>query len=661
MTEPPPRPHPPAPSSAGGDHRARMSNKPLDGQETPVETLKRATAACVRALSGRSELLVSYTPVNAHGITPAAGIFHDQVRLPLPSSPASDNPDHRASLRGMADAIALKLRHHDPSVHARRMPQGQDARSVYNALEQARVEALGAIRLPGTALNLAAATEARLSAEELCSVTDPGSIAMADLVHAAFHRHLGIVPSSTSEQYILDLCTESLGPLDNWLDILKNSLTDQKQYAATIRKLLDDLGIEADDNRDQEEDGASLESDTQDKNQQSSADQGADAQNPDSTAEDTGDQSSDSLETGDTTPAEQETETESSGASLLEEEVSAPSQTHPPGPGHNRPADEKYHVYTTEFDQIRSADELCDPEELARLRFQLDQQLNHLRGVVARLANRLQRRLMAQQLREWDFDLEEGILDSARLARVVANPALSLSYKQERDATFRDTVVTLLIDNSGSMRGRPITVAAMSADILARTLERCGVKVEILGFTTSQWKGGKAREAWTQNGKPANPGRLNDIRHIIYKSADTPWRRARRNLGLMLKEGILKENIDGEALLWAHQRLIGRPEQRRILMVISDGAPVDDSTLSANPGTYLEQHLRSVITWIENRSPINLLAIGIGHDVTRYYRRAITLMDAEELGGAVLKQVSALFDTSQQGERRHHAGKQRRP
>ncbi|NKD78036.1 cobaltochelatase subunit CobT [Haematospirillum sp. H1815] len=640
-----------------------MSNKPLDGQETPVETLKRATAACVRALSGRSELLVSYAPVNAPGITPAAGIFHDQVRLPLPSSPTSDNPGNRARLRGIADAIALKLRHHDPSVHARRMPQGQDARSVYNALEQARVEALGATRLPGTALNLAAATEARLSAEELCSVTDPGSIAMADLVHAALHRHLGIVPSGTSEQYILDLCTESLGSLEKWLDILKNSVTDQKQYAATIRKLLDDLGIEADDNSDQEEDGASLEPDTQDKNQQSSTDQGADAQNPDSTAEDTGDQTSDSLETGDTTPAEQktETETESSGASLLEEEMSAPSQTHPPGPGHNRPAEGKYHVYTTEFDQIRSADELCDPEELARLRFQLDQQLNHLRGVVARLANRLQRRLMAQQLREWDFDLEDGILDSARLARVVANPALSLSYKQERDAAFRDTVVTLLIDNSGSMRGRPITVAAMSADILARTLERCGVKVEILGFTTSQWKGGKAREAWTQDGKPANPGRLNDIRHIIYKSADTPWRRARRNLGLMLKEGILKENIDGEALLWAHQRLIGRPEQRRILMVISDGAPVDDSTLSANPGTYLEQHLRSVITWIESRSPVDLLAIGIGHDVTRYYRRAITLMDAEELGGAVLKQVSALFDTSQQGERRHHAGKRRRP
>ena len=290
------------------------------------------------------------------------------------------------------------------------------------------------------------------------------------------------------------------------------------------------------------------------------------------------------------------------------------------------------------------AEELCEPEELARLRGQLDQQMSHLQGVVSKLANRLQRKLMAQQTRSWNFDLEEGILDTGRLARIVANPTHSLSFKIEKETDFRDTVVTLLIDNSGSMRGRPITVAALSAEILARTLERCAVKVEVLGFTTRAWKGGQAREQWQADGKPAQPGRLNDLRHIVYKAADAPWRRARKNLGLMLREGVLKENIDGEALLWAHDRLIGRSEQRRILIVISDGAPVDDSTLSVNPGNYLEKHLRDVIDHIETRSPVELIAIGIGHDVTRYYRRAVTIMDAEELGGAVMRQLTALFD-----------------
>jgi len=302
-----------------------------------------------------------------------------------------------------------------------------------------------------------------------------------------------------------------------------------------------------------------------------------------------------------------------------------------------------YKVYTTAFDETVGAEDLCDEEELDRLRAFLDKQLANLQGVVGRLANRLQRRLMAQQNRSWDFDLEEGYLDPARLVRVVIDPMQPLSFKQERDTKFRDTVVTLLLDNSGSMRGRPITVAATCADILARTLERCGVSVEILGFTTRAWKGGQAREKWLKDGKPPNPGRLNDLRHIIYKSADAPWRRARRNLGLMMREGLLKENIDGEALLWAHQRLIGRPEQRKILMMISDGAPVDDSTLSVNPGNYLERHLRAVIELIETRSPVELLAIGIGHDVTRYYRRAVTIVDAEELAGAMTEQLASLF------------------
>jgi cobaltochelatase CobT len=313
-------------------------------------------------------------------------------------------------------------------------------------------------------------------------------------------------------------------------------------------------------------------------------------------------------------------------------------------PWSNLPPMTDYRAFTTKFDETVKAEELCDTAELDRLRAYLDKQLAHLQSAVGRLANRLQRRLMAQQNRAWDFDLEEGVIDVARLSRVVIDPMHPLSFKAERDTDFRDTVVTLLLDNSGSMRGRPITVAATCADILARTLERCGVKVEILGFTTRAWKGGQSREAWLQAGKPANPGRLNDLRHIIYKAADAPWRRARRNLGLMMREGLLKENIDGEALAWAHSRLIARSEQRKILMMISDGAPVDDSTLSVNAGNYLERHLRHVIEEIETRSPVELIAIGIGHDVTRYYRRAVTIVDAEELAGAMTEKLAELFD-----------------
>jgi len=308
-----------------------------------------------------------------------------------------------------------------------------------------------------------------------------------------------------------------------------------------------------------------------------------------------------------------------------------------------------YRIFTTAYDEEVPAGALCDEEELGRLRSYLDQQLVHLQSAVTKLANRLQRRLMAQQSRSWEFDQEEGLLDAARLARVIVNPAHSLSYKVETDTEFRDTVVTLLLDNSGSMRGRPISIAAISADILARTLERCGVKVEILGFTTRAWKGGQSREKWLADSRPPNPGRLNDLRHIVYKEADEPWRRARKNLGLMMREGLLKENIDGEALLWAHQRLIGRVEERKILMVISDGAPVDDSTLSVNSGTYLERHLRQVIAWIEARSPVELIAIGIGHDVTRYYQRAVTIMDAEQLGGTMVEQLAGLFDAHAEG------------
>ncbi len=343
----------------------------------------------------------------------------------------------------------------------------------------------------------------------------------------------------------------------------------------------------------------------------------------------------------DTSEAEGEEE-QSDGE--MGEEGEGMQPVRPNRPWTDLPEDFDYTQFTEKFDEVIAAPELCDTEELDRLRAYLDSQLTGLQSIVTKLANRLQRRLMAQQNRSWDFDQEEGMLDAARLARVVVSPGHSLSYKMERDTEFKDTVVTLLIDNSGSMRGRPISIAAISADILARTLERCGVKTEILGFTTRAWKGGQSREAWLADGKPQQPGRLNDLRHIIYKQADEPWRRARRNLGLMMREGLLKENIDGEALLWAHNRLIMRPEDRRILMVISDGAPVDDSTLSVNNAGYLEQHLRKVIEWIEKQSPVQLAAIGIGHDVTRYYKRSVTIMDVEQLGGTIIEQLAGLFE-----------------
>ncbi|MFA7429142.1 MAG: cobaltochelatase subunit CobT [Rhodospirillaceae bacterium] len=611
------------------------------GGESPVETLKRATTACVRAIGGRKDLQVAYTPLT---YSQSAAVSGNQARLPLPTSKL--DPEQVARLRGTADSLALRLRHHDGRVHARRLPLSTDAKEVYNALEQARVEAIGGQRLKGAALNISQAIEARLKADGIDKATEASAVPLADALRMAAHHRFGAVPEGPGMQHVVDLWSSSLGKAAPHLDRLLDALDDQRAFADAARQLIEVLDLERDDaaevereeaeQADNEANDAQQDEETESEQQQEGGAQAAPEQEQGSSQSgsseaDTGEQS-----------GEDSADTAAPGTTA--DEPGGESEPTRPRPGHNSGEFQAYKPFTTQFDQVREAVDLCDAEELGRLRFQLDQQLSHLQGVITRLANRLQRRLMAKQLRSWEFDLEEGFLDAARLARVVANPTHSLSYKMEKDTEFRDTVVSLLIDNSGSMRGRPITVAAMSADLLARTLERCGVKVEILGFTTSQWKGGKARESWVKAGKPANPGRLNDLRHIVYKAADMPWRRARRNLGLMLKEGILKENIDGEALLWAHSRLIGRPEQRRILMVISDGAPVDDSTLSVNPGNYLERHLRDVIEYIEMRSPVDLLAIGIGHDVTRYYRRAVTIMDAEELGGTVLKQLAALFE-----------------
>nr|WP_106003797.1 cobaltochelatase subunit CobT [Magnetospirillum gryphiswaldense] len=600
--------------------------------------MKRATAMALRAIAGRADLDVGF-------VAGAATVRGLEIKLPSPQKNLTAGDLVR--LRGTADAVALRFRYHNDSVHARRMPPDPQARKVYEAVEQARIEALGARRMAGVAENIAGVLEQRCRAEGIDRITKRDDMPLSEAMRFIAREHFtGLEPPAAAERAVnlwRPYIEEKIG---HSLDGLRDLIANEDAFAGGLKDLLvqldifDESELESEEKQSDEEgqearEGQSEGQKDKDGDSQSQGQQGeGEPKAAPSAAEGSGEQ--DGLES-----ASEEVLMTGAGT----EEAGGPSrqrQTFTPQAGAN--GEKPYHPYTTKYDQVITAEELCEPEEMTRLRNQLDQQMSHLQGVVSKLANRLQRKLMAQQTRSWNFDLEEGILDTGRLARIVANPTHSLSFKHEKETDFRDTVVTLLIDNSGSMRGRPITVAALSAEILARTLERCAVKVEVLGFTTKAWKGGQAREQWQADGKPQQPGRLNDLRHIVYKAADAPWRRARKNLGLMLREGILKENIDGEALLWAHDRLIGRTEQRRILMVISDGAPVDDSTLSVNSGNYLEKHLRDVIEYIETKSPVELIAIGIGHDVTRYYRRAVTIMDAEELGGAVMRQLTALFD-----------------
>ena len=595
--------------------------------ENAPDLVKRVTAAALKALSGRQEVSVQF----GHG---GASVSKETVLLPAPAPQV--NMAAMTKLRGVSDSLALRLRYHDEAIHRKNLPSGAEARAVFEAVEQVRCESLGARRLTGVADNLGALLEERCRAKGFAGVTERKDANLADVLGLiARQRITGEAPPEAAERMVEIWRGWLEKRLGQRMCKLAESADDQEAFAARMMDVIQALNLIDDradpldpDDPDRDDDAGDDDPDSGD--QELEADGAMAGQRGEGELVDDGDTSdsdSDELMAGDG-----------------DEEPAGPSPWDHQWMKNDLPSEATYRVFTTAYDEIVEAETLCEADELARLRHQLDQQLSHLQGVVSRLANRLQRRLMAKQTRSWEFDLEEGLLNAGRLARVVANPLQPLSFKQERETEFRDTVVTLLIDNSGSMRGRPITVAAMSADILARTLERCGVKVEILGFTTRSWKGGTAREKWVNGGKPKNPGRLNDLRHIVYKSADMPWRRARKNLGLMLREGLLKENIDGEALLWAHQRLLGRIEQRRILMVISDGAPVDDATLSANPGNYLERHLREVIHWIETRSDVELAAIGIGHDVTRYYRRAVTLIDAEELGGAMMKNLTDLFD-----------------
>jgi cobaltochelatase CobT len=559
----------------------------------------------------------------------------------LPEPPRKLTRAEAAIVRGHADALALRLACHDAALHRRLQPTGQQARAVFEAVEQARVESIGARRMAGVADNIGAMLDDKYHRGKFDQITDRSDAPLEDALALMVRERLtGQAPPAAAKK-LVDLwrpMIEKAAARD--LDRLDELIENQRLFSDVIHDMLEalDMGEDRSSDSEDEEEG------DEDQRQQEQGQDGEAADNDDSQRMAAEEQMS-SEETPDSTAEAADAQQADFAEDAEMGDAESPGEPQRPRHhGDNAPRGPDYRAYITRFDETVEAEELCEPEELDRLRGYLDKQLSHLQGVVARLANRLQRRLMAQQNRSWEFDLEEGLLDTARLQRVVIDPMHALSFKAEKDMQFRDTVVTLLLDNSGSMRGRPITVAATCADILARTLERCGVKVEILGFTTRAWKGGQSREQWLTAGKPPNPGRLNDLRHIIYKSADHPWRRARKNLGLMMREGLLKENIDGEALDWAHKRLLARTEQRKILMMISDGAPVDDSTLSVNPGNYLERHLRYIIEEIETRSPVELIAIGIGHDVTRYYRRAVTIVDAEELGGAMTEKLAELFE-----------------
>ena len=597
------------------------------------DIFKHAVSVTTKAMSADEETEVSFSPDGQNSVGKI-------VTLKMP--PKKLDPDVAARIRGEADAAALRLAHHDPIAHSSNRPKTHEAQQIFEAAERARFECLGAASMTGVAQNLEANLKERCERAGYGRMEDRQDAPLADALEFILREQLTDRPLPEIAEGIAAIHRDDiLSKIGGKLDQLSTVLADQDAYAKLMKDLIRDLTMGDTQDGDEMED--SDEDETDEEND--SSDQG----------DDDGDESDQSMgssmEEVDSSDLEQEEDANVTVESEADMEASddpdeIDDASRPMRPNFQSTDDktQPYNVFTTKNDEVVGAETLCDPEELTRLRSYLDQQLEGLQGAVSRLANKLQRRLMAQQNRSWTFDLEEGVLDTARLTRVITDPTSPLSFKQEDDSNFRDTVVTLLLDNSGSMRGRQKQIAALCADILSRTLERCGVKCEVLGFTTRAWKGGTSREDWVTAGKPSAPGRLNDLRHIVYKAADVPLRRARRNLGLMMREGILKENIDGEALLWAHERLMARPEQRRILMVISDGAPVDDSTLSVNVGNFLERHLRDVIDFIENKSDVELMAIGIGHDVTRYYNRAVTIVDAEQLGGAMTEQLAALFD-----------------
>ncbi len=612
-----------------------MANKPT----ILSEPFKKALVHSTRALAEDSELEVVFG---------SDGPRVEGNKLILPHPPRDLNPKQAEMIRGVADRMALRIAHHDDKIHARARPRDEKSGDAFDALEEARLEAIGAHAMRGVRNNLNAANISALERSGVAHRETKDQVGLASMLGQITREILtGDAVPGLIQRIINFFRGDIEAKTGERLRQLMPYIHDQQTFAQMARKVITDLDM-ADDSQDAEKEREEQGEEGEDEGDSPKDDA------PENNEPDTGDQKPDEQEEPSGQDQAQEGEddyTQMSGdpqqASDANSDDTPDGETgevdQPPGDTPDTGPKKDYDVFTRQFDEVVTAEELCDPEELERLRGFLNAQLANMASVVSRLANRLQRKLLAQQSRSWSFDLEEGILDASRLPRIIVDPSAPLSFKQEKDTEFRDTVVTLLLDNSGSMRGRPIMVAAICADVLARTLERCGVKVEILGFTTKAWKGGQSREEWVRKGKPAGPGRLNDLRHIIYKAADNPWRRTHRNLGLMMREGLLKENIDGEALQWAYSRLTGRPEQRKILMVISDGAPVDDSTLSVNSGHYLENHLRKVIGEIESSNRVELVAIGIGHDVTRYYKRALTLIDVEHLAGWLMDKLTELF------------------
>ena len=605
--------------------------------DNPADPFKKALAEATKVMANDPELSVTYS------VDPS-GLSGDTMRLPQVSRRMSR--DEVLVARGTADALALHRKYHNDATHSKYCPQGNIAQELYEAMEVARCEAMGARDMPGTAGNIDAKIGAEAMQKGFAQITDRADAPLATATGYLI-RHLATgrdLPAGA--QNVMELWRDFIeGQASEQLNNLNDILSNQADFARFARQIISDLGYgdQLGDDPDEMDDEAQDDAD-----QTEEDDQDPDSTGQDESSEDEADANPEQSQDEQQDPTAAQISLDDSADDEIDDDADMPegdAPQEPPAPLPVSEADPDYKVYAQNFDEEIKAEDLAEPVELERLRAYLDQQLEPLKGAVARLANKLQRRLQAQQNRSWLFDLEEGILDAGRLARVVSTPTTPLSFKMEKDTEFRDTVVTLLLDNSGSMRGRPISIAAICADVLARTLERCNVKVEILGFTTRAWKGGQSREQWLNEGRPQQPGRLNDLRHIIYKGADAPWRRVRSNLGLMMKEGLLKENIDGEALEWAHRRMANRPEARKILMVISDGAPVDDSTLSVNAANYLEKHLRDVIAMVERRKAVELLAIGIGHDVTRYYERAVTITDVEQLAGAMTEQLAALFDT----------------
>ena len=595
----------------------------MDEQELIKERFKSAVSSAVKAISEKYDIEIKF----------GNNLTSKKNSLNLPDIVNLNKMQDFINLRAFADSEALKLKYNNEEVYVKNEPDGSMAKALYAIAEKIRYEKIGSDKLKGIKNNITKCYENKFKDRKIDEIKTEADVPITEAFELYLRSHFFKIKENEKTKKVLsywkDLFDEKMGQKLKKLD---KSIENQSEFSHQILDLIESLEFE--DTEAKEKEQKTEKQDDTDTSSENNNDQNDQSENQQ-------DESSDSEINFAASDFESFKENEDSDQNKEKEVVGDPNTINQK---QKQTQKEKYKIFTTEFDEVANAEDLENQDEIGRLRKNLDQQLTNLQSLIAKLANKLQRQLLAKQNRSWDFDLEEGILDASKLSRVIIDPFHSLSYKMEKKTEFKDTIVTLLIDNSGSMRGKPISVAAICADILSRTLERCSVKVEVLGFTTKNWKGGKSREKWNTQSKPSNPGRLNDLRHIIYKPADKPWRQTKKNLGLMLKEGLLKENIDGEALLWAFKRISLRKEERKILMVISDGAPVDDSTLSVNSGDYLEKHLKKTVKWIEENSNIEILAVGIGHDVTRYYKKAVTLTDAEHLAGAVTEQLADLFD-----------------